>query len=133
MRHTILTVLLLLVISLHGYSNGGTLLVTMRKIGHEVLLASGDSTSWVSPIEEVDDRTFLIRFQRPFAFKPASLVEIIHRHLQENQGHLDYLVEVRQEKLNTVAHSYEVRQPLNRRTIACLPRRPPRGAYTIKI
>lgn len=133
MRHAILTVLLLLFTGLPGYSDGGKLLVTMRKIGHEVLLSSGDSTSWVSPIEAVDDRTFLIRFQRSFAFKPASLVDIIHRHLQENQGHLDYLVEVRQEKLNTVAYSYEVRQPLNRRTIACLTRRPPRGAYTIKI
>ncbi len=133
MRYVIRTVFLLLVIGLPGYSDGGNLLVTMRKIGHEVLLSSGDSTSWVSPIEEVDDRTFLIRFQRPFAFKPASLVEIIHRHLQENQVYLDYLVEVRQEKLNTVAYSYEVRQPLNRGAIACLTRKPPRGAYTIKI
>lgn len=133
MRHAILTLLLLLVIDLPGYSDGGKVLVTMRKIGHEVLLASSDSTSWVLPIEEVDNRTFLIRFQRPFAFKPASLVEIIHRHLQQNQGYLDYLVEVRQEKLNTVAYSYEVRQPLNHRTIACLTRTPPRGAYNIKV
>ncbi|WP_170139446.1 winged helix-turn-helix domain-containing protein [Larkinella arboricola] len=129
----ILTVLLLLVIGLPGYSDGGKVLVTLRKIGHELLLASGDSTSWISPIEELDERTFLIRFQRPFAFQPASLVEIIHRHLQENQGPLHYLVEVRQEKRNTVAYSYEVRQPLNWKTIACLTRRPPRGAYTIKI
>ncbi len=133
MRHAILTVLLLLFIGLPGYSDGRKVLVTMRKIGHEVLLASGDSTSWVSPIEEVDTRTFLIRFQHPFAFTPASLVEIIHRHLQQNQGSLDYLVEVRQEKLNTVAYSYEVHQPLNRGAIACLTRRPPRGAYSIKI
>lgn len=131
-RHTILTILLLLVISLPGYSDGRTVLVTMRKIGHEVLLASGDSTSWVSPIKEVDDRTFLIRFQRPIAFKPASLVEIIYRHLQENQGHLDYLVEVRQEKLNTVAYSYEVRQPLNRRTIAYYPEGLPGGPTRLK-
>lgn len=133
MRHAILTVLLLLFIGLPGYSDGGKVLVTMREIGHEVLLGSGDSTSWVLPIEEVDNRTFLIRFQHPFAFTPASLVEIIHRHLQQNQGYLDYLVEVRQEKLNTVAYSYEVRQPLNRRAIACLTRTPPRGAYNIKI
>lgn len=133
MRCLILTVFFLLVTGLPGYSDGGKLLVTMRGIGHEVLLSSGDSTSWVSPIEAVDERTFLIRFQRPFAFKPAALVEIIHRHLQEKQGYLDYLVEVRQEKLNTVAYSYEVRQPLNRKTIACLTRRPPRGAYYIKI
>ena len=77
MRHAILTVLLLLFIGLPGYSDGGKVLVTMREIGHEVLLASGDSTSWVSPIEQVDNRTFLIRFQHPFAFTPASLVEII--------------------------------------------------------
>ncbi|MFD1143598.1 winged helix-turn-helix domain-containing protein [Larkinella insperata] len=133
MRSVILTVLLLSVIGLPGYSYGGKVLVTMRKIGHEVLLSSGDSTSWVSPIEELDDRTFLIRFQHPFAFQPASLVEIIHRHLQEKQGGLDYLVEVREEKLNTVAYSYEVHHPLNRKEIACLTRKPPRGAYTIKI
>ncbi|MBC3788696.1 winged helix-turn-helix domain-containing protein [Spirosoma utsteinense] len=133
MRYLILTVFFLLVTGLPGYSDGEKVLVTMRQIGHELLLASGDSTSWVGPIEEVDERTFLIRFQRPFAFKPASLVAIIHRHLQQNQGSLDYLVEVSQEKRNTVAYSYEVHQPLNPRTIACLTRRPPRGAYTIKI
>ena len=133
MRHVMLTVLLLLISGLPGYSDRGKVLVTMRQIGHELLLASGDSTSWVLPIEEVDDRTFLIRFQRPFAFKPASLVEIIHRHLQQNQGFLDYLVEVRQEKRNTVAYSYEVCQPLNQGAIACLSRTPPRGAYYIKI
>lgn len=133
MRHAILTVLLLLFIGLPGYCDGGKVLVTMRKIGHELLLASGDSTSWVSPIEEVDDRTFLIRFQRPFAFTPASLVEIIHRHLLEDRWLLDYLVEVRQGKQKTVAYSYEVRQPLNRGGIACLTRTPPRGAYSIQI
>jgi DNA-binding response OmpR family regulator len=133
MRHVILAVLFLLVISLPGYSDEGKVLVTMRKIGHEVLLASGDSTSWVMPVEQVDARTFRVRFQRPFAFRPASLVEIIHRHLQENHGSLDYLVEVRQEKRNTVVYSYEVRQPLKRRAIACLTRTPPLGAYNIQI
>ena len=133
MRHAILTVLLLLFIGLPGYSNGGKVLVTMREIGHEVLLASGDSTSWVLPIEQVDNRTFLIRFQHPFAFTPASLVEIIHRHLLEDHWFLDYLVEVKQGELKTVAYSYEVRQPLNRGAIACLTRTPPRGAYSIQI
>lgn len=133
MRNVILAVLLLLVISLPGYSDGGNVLVTMRKIGHDILLASGDSTSWVSPIEEVDERTFLIRFQRPFTFKPAALLEIIHRQLQQNQGSRNYLVEVRQEKSNAVVYSYEVRQPLNRKAIPCLTRTPPPGAYTIKI
>ena len=75
----------------------------------------------------------LIRFQRPLAFKPASLVEIIDRQLQQNLGSLDYLVEVRQEKPNAVAYSYEVRQPLNRKAIACLTRTPPQGTYQIKI
>lgn len=129
MRHAILTVLLLLFVRMPGYSEGGKMLVTMRKIGHEVLLASGDSTSWVLPIEEVDDRTFRIRFQRPFAFTPASLVEIIHRHVPE----LDYLVEVKQEQSNTVVYSYEVNQPLHRKSIACLSRTPPPGAYSVQI
>lgn len=129
MRYAMITVLLLLVAGLPGYSDEGKLLVTMRQIGHELLLASGDSTSWVYPIEAVDDRTYLIRFQRPFAFKPASLLSIIHRQLQQNQGALDYLVEVRQEQRNTVIYSYEVRQPLNRSTIACLSRTPPQGVY----
>jgi hypothetical protein len=133
MKNAIYTVLLLLLIDLPGYSDQGKVLVTMRQIGHDVLLASGDSTSWVLPIKQVDSRTFLIRFQNSFAFKPDSLVDIIHRHLLKNHGSLDYLVEVRQEEQNAVAYSYEVRQPLKRGTIACLTRTPPRGAYSIKI
>ncbi|GAB3756309.1 winged helix-turn-helix domain-containing protein [Spirosoma pomorum] len=133
MKNVIFTVLLLLLIDLPGYSDERDVLVTMRKIGHEVLLASGDSTSWVLPIKQVDSRTFLIRFQNSFAFTPESLIEIIHRHLLQNHGSLDYLVEVRQEEQNAVAYSYEVRQPLTRGAIACLTRTPPRGAYSIQI
>ncbi|WP_420152759.1 winged helix-turn-helix domain-containing protein [Siphonobacter sp.] len=129
MRHVILTLLLLLFIRLPGYSEGGKMLVTMRKIGHEVLLNSGDFTSWVLPIEAVDDRTFRIRFQRPFAFTPTSLVEIIQRHVPE----LDYLVEVRKEHSNTVVYSYEVHQPFHRKSVACLSRTPPSGTYLIQI
>ena len=40
MRHALLTLLLLLVTGLPGYSDEGKVLVTMRQIGHELLLAS---------------------------------------------------------------------------------------------
>ncbi len=133
MRNVILTAWLLLLLQLPGYCEAGKILVTMRKIGHEVLLASGDSTSWIMPIEEVDDRTFLIRFEHSFAFKPASLVEVINRHLRKEYGNLDYLVEVRQEKSNAVIYSYEIHPPLSQKEVACVSRTPPEGAYFLQI
>jgi DNA-binding winged helix-turn-helix (wHTH) protein len=105
----------------------------MRKIGHELLLASGDSTSWVLPIEQVNTSTFLIPFQKPFAFKPAALVEIIHRNLMRDQLSLDYLVEVNEGAMKKVMYSYEVNQLLDRGAIACLNRNPPQGLYSIQI
>src|SRR4051812_33132368 len=122
MRNVILTPLLLLLLCLPGYSETverDKIFVTMRKIGHEVLLASGDSTSLVLPIEQVNTSTFLIRFQEPFAFTPASLVEIVHRHLLKDQLSLDYLVEVQEGAMKKVRYSYEVSQALDRGAIAC--------------
>jgi DNA-binding winged helix-turn-helix (wHTH) protein len=136
MRNVILTPLLLLLICLPGYSSGierDKTLVTMRKIGHEVLLASGDTTSWVLPIEQVNASTFLISFQKPFSFTPKSLVEIIHRHLLQDHLSLDYLVEVNEGNMKRVAYSYEVSQLLDIRAIACVTRTPPRGLYSIQI
>ena len=133
MRNFILTSLLFLLTCVHGYGDGGKVLVTMRKIGHELLLASGDSTSWVLPIEQVNTSTFLIPFQKPFAFTPASLVEIIHRNLMKDQLSLDYLVEVNEGAMNRLMYSYEVSQLLDRGAIACLTRNPPQGLYSIQI
>lgn len=136
MMKVILMPFLLLWICLPGYANdqeeSDRIFVMMRKIGHEVLLTSGDATSWILPIERVNETTFLVRFEKPFAFTPDSLVKIIHRHLVKGQLPLDYLVEVYDWKNKKVAYSYEVVQSLDS-SIHCLQRKPPVGFYEIKI
>ena len=56
--------------------------VSMRMIGHEILLNSGDSISRVLPIEKDADR-YKISFDVDFQFDPEEMVSVIDRVVQE--------------------------------------------------
>jgi len=47
--------------------------ILLRKIGHEVLLYSGDSTSRVMPVQKIAENEYQLRFENEFSFQPDSL------------------------------------------------------------
>src|SRR5687768_17039020 len=48
----------------------------IRQIGHRLLLQAGDSTSRVLPVTEVNEGTFLLKFENEFAFSHDSLMAL---------------------------------------------------------
>ena len=44
--------------------------VLLRRIGHELLLQSGDSTSRVLPVKKIAENEYQIRFEKDLTFLP---------------------------------------------------------------
>src|SRR5690348_3809939 len=55
--------------------------VLLRRIGHEILLQSGDSTSRVLPVKKTAENEYQVSFENDLAFQPDSLVNITQRLL----------------------------------------------------
>lgn len=55
--------------------------VLLRRIGHELLLQSGDSTSRILPVKKIAENEYQIRFEHELTFQPDSLVNTTRRLL----------------------------------------------------
>ncbi len=85
----------------------GQIKVAMRAIGHEVLLATGDSVSRVLPIEKVGPR-YKIAFATKFALDPKDLFRSVDRIMLQSQLARNYLVEVESCDSAKVVYSYQM-------------------------
>ncbi len=47
--------------------------VLLRRIGHELLLQAGDSTSRVLPVERIAENEYQISFEKDLTFRPDTL------------------------------------------------------------
>src|SRR3954468_22221372 len=68
--------------------------VLLRRIGHELLLQSGDSTSRVLPVKRIAENEYQIRFEHDFTFQPEFLVNTTQRVLTKDPLAGDYIVNV---------------------------------------
>ena len=115
-----------------GFENAKELII-MRKIGHEVLLHSGDSTSRVLPVKQIAENEYEIRFASRFTFKPDSLVKIIHRTIHFNQLPSEYIVNVIECASNEKIFGYAILETKQKNIIPCRDRQQPKGCYIINI
>src|SRR5688572_7997840 len=53
--------------------------VLLRRIGHELLLQSGDRTSRVLPVRKIANNEYQISFENDLTFQPEKLVNTIQR------------------------------------------------------
>lgn len=107
--------------------------VLLRRIGHETLLQSGDSTSRVLPIKKIAENEYQIRFEKDFSFLPDSLVNTTRRVLANNPLASDYVVNILNCADESVAYGYAVANDKKDDIVACLGRKQPKGCYTINI
>jgi hypothetical protein len=106
------------------------LLVSLRMIGHQVLLSSGDSTSRVFPIEK-NGESYKIHFGTAFAFNPGDLASTIDRVIREMKTASSYIVEVKRCENDEVVYSYERGDSINPELMPCGPRYQPKACYMI--
>lgn len=111
-------------------ANNQHLEVSMRMIGHQVLLSLGDSTSRVLPIER-DGNVFKIPFESEFRFSGDSLGIVIDSVIAVTGIAEEYIVQFITCNSNQVAHSYEVGVVSD--VMACQGRSQPRGCYYLQI
>ena len=61
--------------------------ILLRKVGHELLMQSGDSVSRVLPVKKISENEYQVSFEKVLSFQPDSLVNITRRVLT---GYLRY-------------------------------------------
>lgn len=107
--------------------------IILRKIGHEILLQSGDSTSRVLPVNKIGKNEFQISFDNAFTFEPGSLVGTTQRLLAKDPLARDYVVNVLNCGTASVAYGYAMSQNKKDDIVTCLGRKQPSACYLINI
>lgn len=107
--------------------------VLLRRIGHDILLQSGDSTSRVLPIKKISENEYQITFESAFSFQPDALVKTTQRWLAKDPLANDYVVSVLNCANSTVAYGYAISKNKKDDIVACLGRKQPVACYTINI
>ena len=107
--------------------------VLLRRIGHEILLQSGDSTSRVLPVKKIAENEYQIRFENDLTFQPDSLVNTTQRLLAKDPLARDYVVNVLNCANASVAYGYAISKNKKDDIVACIGRRQPIACYMINI
>jgi hypothetical protein len=107
--------------------------ILLRRIGHEILLQSGDSTSRVLPVKKIAGNEYQISFENAFTFQPESLVNTTQRLLAKDPLASDYVVNVLNCANASVAYGYAMSKNKKDDIVACIGRRQPIACYMINI
>ncbi|TGD59241.1 winged helix-turn-helix domain-containing protein [Flavobacterium humi] len=107
--------------------------VLLRRIGHELLLESGDSTSRVLPVKKISENEYQISFENELTFEPASLVKITRRLLAKDPLAHDYIVNVLNCDNSSVAYGYAISKNKKDDMVTCIGRKQPKACYKVSI
>lgn len=106
--------------------------VALRKVGHQLLLKLGDSTSRVLPIEKYDS-AYSIRFENELSFNPEDVSIILNNVLIESSLDYDYIAEVKSCLGGEISHSFQHKKNETPEELACALRTLPKDCYLISV
>ncbi len=104
--------------------------VTLRAIGHELLLSAGDSTSRVLPVQQAGNR-YKVPFETTFPLDPAHLTALVEQVTAGRAFPKDYIVEVEACNALEIVYAYEIRDEANSSLIPCQGRELPTDCYNL--
>ena len=107
--------------------------VLLRRIGHEILLQSGDSTSRVLPVKKIAENEYQVSFEKAFTFQPDFLVNTTQRLLAKDPLASDYVVNVLNCANASVAYGYAISKNKKDDIVTCIGRTQPIACYMINI
>lgn len=107
--------------------------VSLREVGHQLLLTNGDSTSVVSPVIALDENKFQVTFENTLSIQPDSLVAIIKRSFEKADLPQHYITEVTQCEDFEVAYSYAMQENNEKGIIPCRGRELIKGCYQVAV
>ncbi|MCW3117178.1 MAG: transcriptional regulator [Chitinophagaceae bacterium] len=107
--------------------------ILLRRIGHELLLQSGDKTSQVLPIKNIAENEYQISFENELSFQADSLVNTTQRLLAKDPLASDYVVNVLKSGKPGVAYGYAISKNKKDDIVTCIGRKQPVARYMINI
>lgn len=107
--------------------------VSLRDVGHHLLLINNDSTSVVKPVVLIDDNKYQLAFENSLAIHPDSLVNQIKASFRKSDLSQFYLVEVVQCEDQGVAYSYLMRQNIEKGIVPCAGRKLEEACYFVTV
>lgn len=110
--------------------NDSHIVVSLRMIGHQILLSANDSTSLVLPIIRENDR-YKIQFETEFEFNPEELVSTIDRIVKEAGMANSYIVEVEKCETGEIVYSFKIDDLEKSDIIPCKARIQPKSCYSL--
>jgi hypothetical protein len=106
--------------------------LTIRQMGHRLLLQAGDSISRVLPVTEIEEGTFLLTFENEFDFNHDSLMMLTHSLFPKTQFPSGYTVTVHDCMNASIVYGFQINNT-SPDILACKGRSQPSGCYTIEI
>lgn len=107
--------------------------VLLRRVGHEVLLQSGDSTSRVLPVKKVSADEYQISFENSLTFQPAVVVNTISRLLADDPTSKNYVVNILNPGTNSVIYGFAIASDKKDDIVPCKGRKQPQANYVIDV
>lgn len=108
-------------------------LIIMRKIAHDILVYSGDSTSRILPAQRISPHEFVIPFESRFAFLPDSVVSIVNTLFSQNNLPKNYIVNVIEQNTQQVVFGYAMLADEQKNIVPCGKRLQATQQYAINI
>ena len=110
-----------------------TVKISLREVGHNLLLTNNDSTSVVKPIKEVTRNKYQLAFEKPLFIEPDALVSQIKKSFKKVDLPQNYIVEVIQCKDYEVAYSYTMAENIEKTDVSCLGRTLKTECYLVTV
>ena len=107
--------------------------ILLRRIGHELLLQSGDSTSRVLPLRKITENEYQISFENELTFQTDSLVNTTQRLLAKDPLTNDDVVNVMNCGNTNIAYGYAMSKNTKNDIVSCIGRKQPKACYMINI
>lgn len=106
--------------------------VSLRMIGHELLLRSGDSSSRVLPLIKQGNQ-YKISFESDFGFFPTDLIEVVDSIASHTQIADSYIVEMVECETELIVYSFEKNRFQSTSLLPCKGRVLPKACYSLFI
>lgn len=106
--------------------------ILFRSIGHELLLSVGDRTSRVPSLQKIEEGSYRLDFEKPFAFMPDSLVDIVGRNLNRMASPPEFIFTVTEAESQATAYGFTTADII-KGTVPCTGRALPKRSYVINI
>ncbi len=110
-----------------------TVKISLRNVGHELLVLNEDLTTPVKPVKEINPFLYEVSFPNSIEIEPDKLVNLIKTNFQKAKLPDDYIVQVFQCLDNEVAYSYLMKAKEKEGIIPCANRILGKSCYTIQV